>query len=254
MARFSLSHKVSMAAIPLAVLSISLPSSVQAQPTINPAFVDNNDVVGSQNPSGTPEESVGFQFESKNSSILVNALGVSAQTNVPWTIPYTVTLFQFDTSGISILAQETFNPGDPNLIPRDDNGDGFIDNYWLPLSSPVPLPISDSTVDPSGDFGYAIAQSGDFNDPAGNFIEQQGTITFNPNIAYLGNGFNVDTDVEYPFPSFIAYNIIGDPSSGEVFGYWNPNLSLVPGPLPLLGAAAGFGWSRRLRKRIRASK
>ena len=26
--------------------------------------------------------------------------------------------------------------------------------------------------------------------------------------------------------------------------------SAVPGPLPLFGAAAAFGWSRRLRKRI----
>jgi len=26
----------------------------------------------------------------------------------------------------------------------------------------------------------------------------------------------------------------------------------VPGPLPLFGAAAAFGWSRRLRKRITA--
>jgi hypothetical protein len=31
-------------------------------------------------------------------------------------------------------------------------------------------------------------------------------------------------------------------------------LEVVPGPLPVLGAAAGFGWTRRLRKRIRSSK
>lgn len=28
----------------------------------------------------------------------------------------------------------------------------------------------------------------------------------------------------------------------------------VPGPLPILGAAAAFGWSRKLRRRIKASK
>ncbi|PZV05355.1 MAG: hypothetical protein DCF23_03575 [Cyanobium sp.] len=28
----------------------------------------------------------------------------------------------------------------------------------------------------------------------------------------------------------------------------------VPGPLPLLGAAAAFGWSRRLRNRISTAK
>jgi hypothetical protein len=30
----------------------------------------------------------------------------------------------------------------------------------------------------------------------------------------------------------------------------NPPAATVPGPLPLLGAGAAFGWSRRLRKRI----
>ena len=29
-----------------------------------------------------------------------------------------------------------------------------------------------------------------------------------------------------------------------------PPSSAVPGPLPLLGTAAAFGWSRRLRRRI----
>jgi hypothetical protein len=32
----------------------------------------------------------------------------------------------------------------------------------------------------------------------------------------------------------------------------NPPAAAVPGPLPLFGAAAAFGWSRRLRKRIAA--
>lgn len=30
--------------------------------------------------------------------------------------------------------------------------------------------------------------------------------------------------------------------------------SAVPGPLPLVGAAAAFGWSRRLRKRLGARR
>jgi MYXO-CTERM domain-containing protein len=32
----------------------------------------------------------------------------------------------------------------------------------------------------------------------------------------------------------------------------NPPAAAVPGPLPLLGIGAAFGWSRRLRKRIAA--
>jgi hypothetical protein len=31
-------------------------------------------------------------------------------------------------------------------------------------------------------------------------------------------------------------------------------IMIVPGPLPLFGAAAAFGFSRRLRKRVRKSK
>ena len=37
-----------------------------------------------------------------------------------------------------------------------------------------------------------------------------------------------------------------------VLGPPSPSTAAVPGPLPLLGAGAAFGWSRRLRKRIAA--
>jgi MYXO-CTERM domain-containing protein len=33
-----------------------------------------------------------------------------------------------------------------------------------------------------------------------------------------------------------------------------PASNAVPGPLPLFGAAAAFGWSRRLRSRIASSR
>jgi MYXO-CTERM domain-containing protein len=53
---------------------------------------------------------------------------------------------------------------------------------------------------------------------------------------------------------------ISDRSSGDAgtLGSWSLNLqgsspASVPGPLPLLGAGAAFGWSRRLRKRSRAA-
>ena len=34
----------------------------------------------------------------------------------------------------------------------------------------------------------------------------------------------------------------------------DPTPSAVPGPLPLFGAAAAFGWSRKLRRRLGATK
>jgi hypothetical protein len=39
-------------------------------------------------------------------------------------------------------------------------------------------------------------------------------------------------------------------NSGGLFG---PNFAEVPGPLPIFGAAAAFGYSRKLRKRIKSS-
>lgn len=53
----------------------------------------------------------------------------------------------------------------------------------------------------------------------------------------------------------ISDNFAGDTGT---LGSWSLNLqgsspASVPGPLPLLGAGAAFGWSRRLRKRSRAA-
>jgi MYXO-CTERM domain-containing protein len=38
---------------------------------------------------------------------------------------------------------------------------------------------------------------------------------------------------------------------GEIRGFFQPQPESVPGPLPLLGVGAAFGWSRRLRNRQR---
>ena len=69
--------------------------------------------------------------------------------------------------------------------------------------------------------------------------------------------------------SFFGSNVTGEvftPSSSIAYGYRTdvtgtyatatlaPPPAAVPGPLPLFGAAAAFGFSRKLRKRINASK
>jgi hypothetical protein len=47
--------------------------------------------------------------------------------------------------------------------------------------------------------------------------------------------------------------IHGQPGCGSV-NISNFSTQEVPGPLPILGAAAAFGWSRKLRKRLKSSK
>jgi hypothetical protein len=48
-----------------------------------------------------------------------------------------------------------------------------------------------------------------------------------------------------------TWSLTGTSETIQVF-IGNPASAAVPGPLPLLGAGAAFGWSRRLRKRIAA--
>lgn len=58
------------------------------------------------------------------------------------------------------------------------------------------------------------------------------------------DGTEVFVNTGYHF--FNQYNYLYDYVNGQV-GYATP----VPGPLPLAGAAAAFGWTRRLRRRLR---
>jgi hypothetical protein len=211
-------------------------------------------VSGSRFPEGTGAYSVGYFFDVTGSGFSANALGLSAQANVPWTEPYTVALFSWeydpsqadnpDTAGytFSSLAARKFNPGDPNLVTTTGPVLGDVEFYWLGLGTNVPLQDTSDAVDPDGLRGYAVATRGFFNEPNGNFIETDGFVTFNSRATYLGDGFNAaSSNFLYPFPVFEA----------GVNGYWNGNVSVVPGPLPVMGVAAAFGWSRRLKKKTK---
>jgi hypothetical protein len=86
--------------------------------------------------------------------------------------------------------------------------------------------------------------------------------------AFSGNGGVLIIDNSYvlgiPIISSATFNgkTLADfgltPSSGSL-GTWTLNgttetinVRVVPGPLPLLGAGAAFGFSRRLRRRVNA--
>ena len=211
-------------------------------------------VQGSRFPAGTPAYSVGFFFDVVGNGFFANALGLSAQANIAWTQPYTVSLFSWEydpaqalnpaNGGYSFtsLASKQFNPGDPDLVPTTGPLLGDVDFYWLGLGSRIALPDTSDAVDPDGLRGYAVATEGFFNEPDGNFIETDGLVTFSSRASYLGDGYNAqDFDFLYPFPVFEA----------GVNGYWNGNVSVVPGPLPVMGVAAAFGWSRRLKKKTK---
>ena len=86
------------------------------------------------------------------------------------------------------------------------------------------------------------------------------------NGVFLGLEYSVSTQPSFSFvpgfsdvsEAFFAYDLdaIGSQGGAGSLAFTrvvNPETSTVPGPLPLLGAAACFGYSRRLRQRIQGS-
>ena len=69
-------------------------------------------------------------------------------------------------------------------------------------------------------------------------------------LSLTGSGF-VNT-VDLPAASVYYFKDTFDPNGGAVDNF--QNTVRTPGPLPLLGAGAAFGFSRRLRGRIKASR
>jgi hypothetical protein len=56
----------------------------------------------------------------------------------------------------------------------------------------------------------------------------------------------VDMDPIYEFSAMIALD------GGATVSSWTNTISQTPGPLPILGAGAAFGFSRKLRRRIKS--
>lgn len=186
--------------------------------------------------------SFGFYFDSKTTGPL-NGLGFSSQQAWGNGTSYEVKLWYWnnfggDPSDYKEIASKTFTHGQPYSFQ-----DGF---FWQDVNPNVSLKDT-FTFDPNNEEGYVITVIGDFSNSPGNVQFESATATFNPNFVVGGNGFNEFPDGAgfYPIPFY-------DGGIGTD-GYYNANLSVVPGPLPVLAAAAGFGWTRRLRKRISAS-
>jgi len=75
------------------------------------------------------------------------------------------------------------------------------------------------------------------------------TATGTPSANFSGTG----TDMAYVFDPSLSTSVVSKPFiEGWIAVQYQYEVipSAVPGPLPLFGAAAAFGWSRRLKKRI----
>lgn len=130
-------------------------------------------------------------------------------------------------------------------ITGSDNGNSseFFSNvntdYTIAAaaSGPVSFDWSYSSTDPDFLDGFGYLLNGSFTQLADNSSQGSGSTQFN----VLGG----DT---FGFRVFATDNDFG-PGVATISNFSAP----VPGPLPLLGVGAAFGYSRRLRRRINLS-
>jgi hypothetical protein len=170
---------------------------------------------------------------------------------------------------------------DPALWSFDQSTSGFTCQFasqgdCFPPSVSYGSSLVDSLIDPSvGNIASGGSYAISFPSP--------GSVKLD---AVFGNPINVTSDTNaYAFsftptlsnsinlnkPLLATYSEQLVPGSSFIQSNWTcntrlgnkcasntpvPSLTLteVPGPLPILGAAAAFGWSRKLRKRLKSSK
>jgi hypothetical protein len=134
--------------------------------------------------------------------------------------------------------------------------DGLVDNlndqkYGLLIT------ITSATNTPSG--GWTVFT--DYGDGEGEGFDVSGGQVTGVNIVlyandrpqklYLGNQDYHNPFLVSPFPIVISNADVNNTTSNSLM--FTPASSVsVPGPLPLFGAAAAFGWSRQLKRRIQA--
>jgi hypothetical protein len=167
--------------------------------------------------------------------------------------------FQQDFAGVYAPANWTF-ASDPAL------GDGSVDTSGAPASITITGSDNDGSSGFTGtvntDYTIAAVLAGpvsfhwsylstdsDFFDGFGYLLN--GSFTQLADNGSQGSGFtqfNVLAGDTFGFRVFAADNCC-DPGIATISNFSAP----VPGPLPLLGVGAAFGYSRRLRRRINLS-
>lgn len=274
MKSFSLSSLATRFAATAGFGCLSLLGNIQpasASIPINPAYNTTFTETYENTPAGAPiPSSFGYFFETTVPTKLTG-LGIpffagwantpGSPTNFPNASTFDVYIWRID--GIN---QPSLDPCDGSTpycqvkkVTFDQNQTGnytIKDGYYWQTFDPIYLgPETTSDVN----LQYAIAAVGNFSLADGLPTPVGGTGTFDPAFSWTGNGFNASAPFYSPdysgdFP--VPWNYTSDPISADdpqtFYAYFSPNLSytLVPSPLPLLGAGAAYGWARRLRRRV----
>jgi hypothetical protein len=115
----------------------------------------------------------------------------------------------------------------------------------IPMNSTRTLNLAGNTYAGTGGFASIAMQNAWRN----SLSIKTATATGTPSANFTGTG----DDMAYNFDPTLSTSVVSKPYiEGWIAIQYEYEVipSAVPGPLPLFGAAAAFGWSRRLKKRI----
>ena len=160
-------------------------------------------------------------------------------------------------SALSFNFSFTGNNGAP-ISPATVTGvvSGLVDNVSNQTSG-LTLTISSATNTPFG--GWSSFTDGDYL--GGDGFDVSGGVVTGVNIFYANGPQDFSLGNQNSFlPTLLSgggiTNQEQDSTSSNSLVFTpvgGPPPASVPGPLPLFGAGAAFGWSRRLRRKIKAS-
>ena len=260
-------------------LTLGAVLTAQARP-LNPVYNSVLDETSEGTPDGvTSPTSFGYFFDTNDGNLILTRLGIPIFTG--WAnLPGSPTAFP-DASTFDVYVWRIDGINQPSLLPCsavstpycqvakatfDQNqtssytqSNGY---YWQDIT-PVDLgkeTLSDLNVQ------YAVAAVGNFSTANGLPTLTGGTGTFSTPFTWTGNGFNYSTmpvapapvpsddyTADFPVPWYYTSDPVSANDPTTFYAYFSPNLSYsyVPSPLPLVGAGAAFGWTRRMRRRIR---
>jgi hypothetical protein len=212
------SFAMRVAYIAVATSALALGSRpAKALITIDPILTLNGDQ--QQGSSGGPW-TFGFSFTTSSVQTF-NALGVADTDSIGLSQLHDIGLY--DTSG-SLLASVLGVTGTADAVQ-----DGFV---WAAIN---PITLNPGT--------YIVGASGQWD------VDRY---------AYSGT-FSVDAGYTFNIGKFSQSLSLAFPSQDIGVNFFGANISStvtppVPAPLPVVGAAAAFGYSRKLRKRLKISK
>ena len=166
-------------------------------------------------PSTTDDRpwNLGFSFTTSSAQTF-NALGVADFDSIGLSQSHDIGLY--DTSG-NLLVSALGVTGTADAVQ-----DGFV---WAAIN---PITLSAGT--------YIVGASGQWD------VDKYGySGPIDVDAGYTFNGCQFARSALLTFPNIAGTNI----------GYFGANLSaVVPGPIPVIGVAAAFGYSRKLRQKI----